>query len=166
MSDINGGEVLAGDDLDTWAGLATLLEWLPPALDGQLQRDADLTHFEYGILYALADAPERALRMSVLASYANSSLTRLSRAVTRLEARGWVRRAPDSSDGRYTLATLTDLGMERYEQATPGHVRTVRRLVLDPLTRAQARQLREISLRILKAVRHEEGWRPAAPPGG
>ena len=41
---------LQGDDLETWSALATVLEWLPAALDAQLQRDADLTHFEYGVL--------------------------------------------------------------------------------------------------------------------
>ena len=105
-------------------------------------RDAELTHFEYGILYALAAAPERTLRMSVLAGYANSSLSRLSRATSRLENRGWAQRSPDPQDGRSTLATLTDLGMEKYEQATPGHVELVGRLVLDRLTQAQRRQLR------------------------
>ena len=151
---------LSGEDLETWSALATVLEWLPAALDAQLGHDSDLTHFEYGILFALADAPGRTLRMSVLAGYANSSLSRLSRAASRLEAKGWLRRAPDPDDGRYTLATLTGAGAARFDQASPGHVRTVNRLVLEPLTQAQARQLREISRRIMRAIREEEGWRP------
>jgi DNA-binding MarR family transcriptional regulator len=153
--------VLDGDDLETWAALATMLEWLPAALDAGLQHDADLTHFEYGILYALADAPDHTLRMSVLANYANSSLTRLSRAAARLETKGLMHRAADPSDGRYTLATLTKVGLEEFEQATPGHVKTVHQLILDPLTQAQTRQLREISRRITRAIRDEEGWQPA-----
>jgi DNA-binding MarR family transcriptional regulator len=153
---------LAGEDLETWAALATVLEWLPSALDAQLQRDADLTHFEYGVLFALASAPDRRLRMSVLAGYANSSLSRLSRAVSRLESRGWVRRVLDPTDGRYTLAVLTDPGVTKVDEATPGHVRTVRRLVLDTLTQPQTRQLREISRRITRAIRDEEGWQPAS----
>jgi DNA-binding MarR family transcriptional regulator len=164
MPDSDNPVVLTGDDLETWAALATVLEWLPAALDAQLQRDANLTHFEYGILFALADAPDRTLRMSVLAGYANSSLTRLSRAVARLEAKGWVRRAPDPSDGRYTLATLTTLGQEKFDQATPGHVHTVNRLILNPLTQPQTRQLREISRRIMHAIRDEEGWQPSSSP--
>jgi DNA-binding MarR family transcriptional regulator len=132
--------------------------WLPSALDAQLQRDADLTHFEYGILFALADAVDRTLRMSVLASYANSSLTRLSRAAARLEAKGWIRRAPDPANGRYTLAILTDLGLEKCDQATPGHVQTVHRLVLNPLTQSQIRQLREINRRIIRAIRDKGEW--------
>lgn len=151
---------LSGEDLETWAALATVLEWLPPALDAQLQRDADLTHFEYGILFALADAPGLTLRMSVLASYANSSLSRLSRAASRLEKRDWLERTPDPGDGRYTLATLTPSGLKRCEEATPGHVDTVHRLVLDALTQPQRRQLREISRRVTKAIREDDGWQP------
>lgn len=152
--------VLAGEELETWAGLATVLEWLPAALDAQLQESAGLTHFEYGVLYALAHAPDRTLRMSVLAGYANSSLSRLSRAASRLEARGWLRRKPDPADGRYTLATLTAAGRKKVDRATPGHEATVHQLVLDPLTQAQRRQLREISRRIMHAIRDEEGWQP------
>ena len=162
MPDDNAPTVLSGDDLETWSALATVLEWLPSALDAQLQHDSDVTHFEYGLLFALADAPERTLRMAVLASYANSSLSRLSRAVSRLEAKGWVLRRPDPDDGRSTLAVLTDLGLEKERSASPGHVRLVRRLVLDPLTQSQTRQLQAISQRILRAVRDEEGWKPSS----
>jgi DNA-binding MarR family transcriptional regulator len=153
---------LAGDDLDTWSAFATVLEWLPAALDAQLLRDSDLTHFEYGILYALANADDGTLRLSVLAGFANSSLSRLSRATTRLETRGWLRREPDPADGRYTLAVLSAAGRETFELATPGHVLTVNRLVLGSLTRAQTKQLREISTRISRAIRDEGEWHPSS----
>lgn len=151
---------LNDQDLEIWASQATVLEWLPSALDAQLLRDSDLTHFEYGIIFALANATDLTLRMSVLADYANSSLSRLSRATARLESRGWVHRKPDSEDGRYTLAILTPAGLEKFSSATPGHVRTVHQLVLDPLTAAQKKQLREINRRILRAIRQNEGWQP------
>ena len=156
---------LEGDDLETWAALATLLEWLPPALDARLQREIGLTHFEYGVLFALADVDEHTLRLSVLAGYANSSLSRLSRALTRLETRGYVRRAADPADGRSTLAILTDQGRQAFDRATPGHTENVRRLVLDPLTQAQHRQLREVSRRITRAIRGDGAWqRDASRP--
>jgi DNA-binding MarR family transcriptional regulator len=163
MTDPEAAAELTGEDLETWSALATVLEWLPPALDAQLQRDAGLTHFEYGILYALDRAPGGTLRMSVLADYANSSLSRLSRAATRLETRGWLRRTPDPEDGRFTLAVLTADGRRTAVEATPGHVREVRRLVLDRLTPAQTRQLRDISRRIAQGIREEGGWQ--APAG-
>jgi DNA-binding MarR family transcriptional regulator len=153
---------LSDDDLHTWVALATVLEWLPSALDAQLQRDAGLTHFEFGVLFALSDAAEQTLRMSTLASYANSSLSRLSRAVARLETRQWVRRRPDPEDGRYTLATLTKLGMKKVHQAGPGHVQTVNRLIFDSLTQPQTRQLHDICRRIMLAIRSEDGWQPSA----
>jgi DNA-binding MarR family transcriptional regulator len=155
---------LSGEDLQTWAGLATVLEWLPAALDAQLLRDAQLTHFEYGILYALANAPDLTLRMSVLAGYANSSLSRLSRAATRLESRGLLRRRPDPADGRYTLATLTDEGRHTCTKATPGHVATVHTLVLDALTTAQKKQLCEITRKILRAIHPEGEWPGTTSP--
>lgn len=162
MDDRRDPQPLSGDDLSTWAAVATVLEWLPPALDAPLVSDFDLTHFEYGILFALADAPDARLRMSVLAGFANSSLSRLSRAVSRLEGRGWAERSRDPSDGRSTLATLTDAGREVLERATPAHARSVRELVLEPLTKAQRVQLRQISERIQRAIRDQNGWRP--PP--
>lgn len=164
MDDTPHRPALTGSDLTTWAALATVLEWLPPALDAPLVQRFDLTHFEYGILYALADAPELTLRMSILAGYANSSLSRLSRAATRLERRGWITRTRDPSDGRSTLAILTSAGLEVAETATPVHEQTVTELVLDPLTSAQKEQLRAISLRIQRAIREREGWAPATTP--
>lgn len=151
------------DELLTWSGLATLLEWLPALLDAQLQRDAGMSHFEFGVLFALLHAPDSTLRMSVLAGYANSTLTRLSRAVGRLERRQWVRRTADPDDGRYTLATLTELGRDAVERAAPGHVATVRRLVLRPLTTAQHRELQEVAARILAAAGAGQPWRPPDP---
>jgi DNA-binding MarR family transcriptional regulator len=155
---------LTGDDLETWAGLATLLEWLPAALDAQLLRDSELTHFEYGVLYALASAPDQTLRMSVLAGFANSSLSRLSRAVTRLESRSWVTRRPDPADGRFTLATLTAAGRQKCDEATPGHVETVHTFVLDALTQPQKKQLREITRRLLRAIHPEGEWSVSTSP--
>ncbi|MBH0082116.1 MarR family winged helix-turn-helix transcriptional regulator [Salinibacterium sp. SWN167] len=160
MTDLSPAPAFDDEKLETWAALATLLEWLPAALDSQMQRDSDLTHFEYGIMFALSDAADCTLRMSTLATYSNSSLSRLSRAVARLETKNWVCRVPDPSDGRYTLASLTDRGREKVEQATPGHVELVSRLVFDALTPTQTRQLHNISLRITSAIRAEGGWQP------
>jgi DNA-binding MarR family transcriptional regulator len=154
---------LSGDDLAAWSALATLLEWLPAALDAQLLKDSGLSHFEYGVLYALAAAPERTLRMSALAGFANSSLSRLSRAVSRLENRGWVERRADPEDGRTTLATLTAAGLAQQASAAPGHEALVRDVVLGPLSERQRRELRGIATTIAGALRPDGSW--SAPRG-
>jgi DNA-binding MarR family transcriptional regulator len=143
---------LDAEEGQAWRALASALVRLPAALDAQLHRDAGISHFEYQVLALLSEAPGRTLRMSALATLAEGSLPRLSQVVARLEQRGWVRRTPDPADGRYTLAILTDEGRAKVTDAAPGHVEEVRRLVIDPLTKAQARQLREISRRILRAI--------------
>jgi DNA-binding MarR family transcriptional regulator len=140
------------EERDVWLSLTSLLIKLPAALDAQLQRDSGLSHFEYSVLAGLSEAPEGALRMSVLAAYAEGSLPRLSQVVARLERRGLIRRTPDPDDGRYTLAVLTNEGRAVVVAAAPGHVETVRSLVFDPLTKSKTRQLRDICLRLLSAV--------------
>lgn len=75
-----------------------------------------------------------------------------------------MRRTPDPADGRFTLAILTDLGHQKVEEATPGHVQTVRELILDRLTKPQTRQLRGITTRITHAIRSEGSWVPPANP--
>jgi DNA-binding MarR family transcriptional regulator len=143
---------LDAEERQAWLALASALNRLPAALDAQLRRDAGISHFEYQVLALLSEAPGRTLRMSALATLAEGSLPRLSQVVARLEQPGWVRRTPDPADGRYTLAILTDQGLAKVTEAAPGHVQEVRRLVFDPLTKTQSRQLRDISRRIMRAI--------------
>ncbi|MBW9092681.1 MarR family transcriptional regulator [Microbacterium jejuense] len=151
--------------LEVWASVATLLERLPAALDAQLQRDSGLTHFEHGVLFALDSAPGRTLRMSTLAGYASSTLSRLSRAISRLEKKGWVRRHVDPTDGRVTLATLTDAGHETVARSTPAHHSLVERLVFQSLTEQQVRQLGTISRRVAEAIDPSApAWSPGSRP--
>jgi DNA-binding MarR family transcriptional regulator len=143
---------LSAEEQRAWRALSSVLIRLDAALDAQLRRDAGLSHFDYAVLATLSEAPARTLRMSELAALAEGSLSRLSQVVARLEARGWIGRAPDPADGRYTLATLTDDGYATVAATAPDHVREVRRLVFDPLTRAQVQQLASIGQRIARAI--------------
>jgi DNA-binding MarR family transcriptional regulator len=143
---------LSSDERQAWLTFVGVMMRLPAALDAQLQRDAGLSHFEYMVLAGLSEAPERTRRMSDLAGFTESGLPRLSQVVGRLEKRGWVHRSPDPSDGRITLATLTQDGWEKLVQTAPGHVQAVRALVFDPLTKPQSRHLSDISQRIMRAI--------------
>jgi DNA-binding MarR family transcriptional regulator len=155
---------LDAEEGQAWRALASTLVRLPAALDAQLRRDAGISHFEYQVLALLSEAPGRTLRMSELATLAEGSLPRLSQVAARLEQRGWVRRTPDPADGRYTLAALTDQGRAKVTEAAPGHVQEVRRLVFDPLTKAQSRQLRAIGRRITRAIDPDDHRPDDQPP--
>jgi DNA-binding MarR family transcriptional regulator len=117
-------------------------------LECQLQRDAGLSFIEYHALARLSEDPEHTLRMSTLAELTNASLSRLSHLVKRLEARGLVRREPDPTDGRFTNAILTKSGYQKLVATAPGHVETVRALVIDCLSAEELAQLRAISERL------------------
>jgi DNA-binding MarR family transcriptional regulator len=137
-------EWLDDDERAAWLRLIAVVELLPGVLDSQLRSQSGVTHFEYYVLAMLSEAPERTLRMAALAQRTNATLPRLSHVVRRLEERGLVERFPCPEDGRVTMARLTDAGWDAVVAAAPGHVSTVRRHVLDPLTREQLDQLRVI----------------------
>jgi DNA-binding MarR family transcriptional regulator len=136
---------LDDDEQRTWRAFLTADRLLFERLERQLQRDAGLPHAYYEILVRLSEAPDRTLRMSQLAETSLSSRSRLSHAVARLEAAGWVRRRACAEDRRGAWAELTDAGLAKLELAAPGHVEAVRTELFDALTREQQHALREIS---------------------
>ena len=148
------------DERAAWLRLIAVVELLPSALDAQLRRDSQLTHFDYYVLAMLSESPERTLRMTALAARTNATLPRLSHVVRRLEDRGLVERFPCPQDGRATNARLTTAGWEAVVAAAPGHVEAVRRHVLDPLTPAQVRQLREICDALLPTLDTDRALAP------
>lgn len=139
-----------------WVRLAALMELLPGVLDSQLRRDADLTHFDYWVLSMLSEAPDRTLRMTDLAVRTNSSLSRLSHVVAKLEARGLVERNACLNDRRATNATLTEAGWAKVVATAPGHVETVRHFVIDALTPEQISELTGIAGAIVARVDPQE----------
>jgi DNA-binding MarR family transcriptional regulator len=143
---------LTPGELAAWMSVTRLITRLPWALDAQLQRDADLSMVEYMTLAALAEAPDWTLRMSELAEHASSSLSRLSHLVKRLESRGYVRREPDPTDGRFTNAILLPAGQRKMESAALAHVAYVRQLVIDNLSPERLRRLGQDADRIVGRI--------------
>ncbi|MEU1378053.1 MarR family winged helix-turn-helix transcriptional regulator [Streptomyces triculaminicus] len=146
---------LDDDQQALWQELLTVVIALPAALDRQLQRDAGISNFEYGVLARLSMADDATMRLSDLARVCDSTQPRLSKLMDRFEARDWATRRPDPGDGRYTLATLTDTGRQKLADSAPEHVAQVKRLVFDPLSAAQRRHLEAALTRIAATVRQE-----------
>jgi DNA-binding MarR family transcriptional regulator len=143
---------LTDDEMAAWLRLVAVVELLPGVLDGQLRRDAALTHFDYHVLAMLSEAPRHTLRMTELATRTNATLPRLSHVVRRLEERGLVERAPCPSDGRATNARLTEDGWAKVRRTAPGHLATVREHVFDALTPEQVSQLESIAGAVLERL--------------
>ncbi len=138
--------------LDDWIATVGLLLALIPALDAQLKRDAGLNTFEYHVLVALEYVGGTGMPMTDLAAFTQGSPSRLSHAVSRLEQSGWVERHACTEAGRRTAARLTEAGRRKLEEAAPGHVREVRRLVVDALSPEQFDALGDAARTVVAAI--------------
>ena len=134
---------LTAEQQQTWRAFLAMTATLNTRIERDLQR-AGMPHAYYLILAMLSEAPDRSLRMNQLADLAQASQSRLSHAVARLEAHGWVRRTPAAGDRRGQVASLTDAGHARLVEVAPGHAETVRSAMFDPLTPEQVEQFRAI----------------------
>lgn len=143
---------LTPGQLSSWLSVVRLMTRLPWAIDAQLQRDADLSMIEYMTMAILSETPDWTMRMSDLAERTSASLSRLSHLVKRLENRGYVRREPDPTDGRFTNAILLPAGLEKLESAAPSHVAYVRQLVIDNLSPERLRRLGQDADRIVGRI--------------
>lgn len=132
---------LSPEEREAWLALVSIMFTLPGSIESQLQTEADLSLAEYLVLAMLSEAPDRRRRMSDLAAVTNTSQSRLSRIVARLEREDLVVRTGDATDKRVVLAEITDRGLATVQQVAPGHVAHVRRTVIDRLTPVQVQQL-------------------------
>lgn len=157
---------LSSAEQRAWRRTAAVMTLLPAALDAQLQRDAGMTQFAYLVLAMLSEAPGRTLTMSELAGRVNSSLSRLSHVVSRLEAQACVRRGPCPGNRRVTIAELTDTGWDRVVAAAPGHAAEVRRLLFEALDADDVARLTEILGTVLGRLDPEERMGAGASAAG
>jgi DNA-binding MarR family transcriptional regulator len=152
---------LSQSEQQAWRAFLNACRRLFPEMDAHLQHVAGIPHAYYEILVRLSEAPGRELRMTQLADASTSSKSRLSHAVARLEARGWVERLACETDRRGQIARLTDAGFAALDAAAHQHVEQVRRMVFDQLTPTQVGQLAAISAAIEAGV-EEVSSSPAA----
>ncbi len=129
---------------DAWIGLLETHKRLTRALDAELEAQHGLTISALEALGRLAAAPGRSLRLSALASGCGLSLSRISRIVDALEARGLVERQAVAADARAVEGHLTDAGLELVRCAQKAHFEAVQRTFFE--------QLSEDEIAILAAV--------------
>jgi DNA-binding MarR family transcriptional regulator len=143
---------LTEEELASWFPVAGVMLKLNPALDSQLQRDSDMTHFDYLCLAMLSEESDWTSTMSALAARTNASLSRLSHVISKLEKRGWVSRCRSEVSRRVTMVTMTEEGYARLVEAAPGHVETVRSLIYDGLSDDDVANLQKLMTHILERI--------------
>ncbi len=118
--------------IDAWLALLRAHATLTRQLAVDLVEETGLTLGDYDVLSQLAFAGG-ALRMTELADKAFSSRSGMTRRVDRLVEQGLVSRAEADADGRGVVVTLTDMGLSRFKETAPIHIRRVAELFAAPL---------------------------------
>lgn len=148
---------LTEDEQRAWRAFLEATQLLFHRLDRELQQDAGLSQAEYEILVRLSEVPGRSLRMGELANQTLFSRSRLSHAVARLEAAGWVRRHSCVTDGRGTEAVLLDKGKALLDKAARAHVAAVRRYFFDQLSKSDVARIERIADAVREPLREADG---------
>lgn len=155
---------LSLEDRASWAVTTSAFLTLQSRVEGDLHREAGMTPFEFHVLLVLAGVEAEAgeLAMSVLAYRVDSSLSRLSHVVRRLETRGWLARRVSPSDARVTLARLTDEGRRKMQIGSEASARVITENWVRHLGDEDRRDLARASTRLLRGLR-EQHWLFDAP---
>ena len=147
---------LSEPEQKAWRAYLEATSRLSDRFNRDLQRTHGLSMTDYEILVRLSEAPGRMIRMTQLAAETFSSKSRLSHAINRLENADMVERVGCDTDKRGWYAKLTDHGYARLEQAAPDHVMSVRRHLLDALSRDDFLAIGERMAAIVAHLRTEE----------
>jgi DNA-binding MarR family transcriptional regulator len=107
----------AADGMAAVTSIVRAQQILLGRIDEQL-RPLELTFARYELLMLLHFSREGRLPLNVIGTRLQVHPTSVTSAVDRLERQGFVRRSPHPTDGRTTLAELTDHGRERALEAT------------------------------------------------
>lgn len=134
---------LTEPEMRAWRGLVSSTTALLAVLDNELQTEHGLTLGDYEVLVHLSDAPDRAIRMSELASRLHLSPSGITRRIDGLVKGGLVERRRCPSDRRGSNAVLTPLGLKTLQTCAPTHLRGVREHFVDRLNPQQLAQLAE-----------------------
>jgi DNA-binding MarR family transcriptional regulator len=151
--------------ISAWRSFLVAHARITRRLDDELQAAHGLSLAEYDALLQIATAPDRRIRMNVLAERVILSRSGITRLVDRLEAQGCVERLACETDARGQEAGLTAVGLDRLRTAARTHLDGVRRYFLDRLDDPSLAAL-ETALRRVgdplagDARRSHEGCRP------
>ena len=104
---------------------------------------------DFEVLVHLTDNPEGRVRVTDLARLLHWERSRVSHHVKRMERRRLVQRLECSEDGRGAFVVITAQGRAAIEEAAPGHVRAVRRLMFDALGREEKAALAAVIDKLL-----------------
>jgi DNA-binding MarR family transcriptional regulator len=128
-----------------WRGYRKMRGLLDLQLSRDLAEDSGFSDADYDVLSSVSESDDHRIRLTDLARRMLWSKSRLSHQITRMQQRGLVDREEHPADGRGTVVVLTDHGWQAIRAAAPAHVASVRRHLIDQLSREQIEALGDIA---------------------
>lgn len=125
---------LQGAALEAWRSYLQSHAAILRELDAELVAVHAMTSRDYEVLLYLAQAPDRKLPMSALATSTMLTRSGITRLVDGLVENGLIERVSCPSDARISYARLTDVGYEKLRQAGCTHIASINRLFLEHFT--------------------------------
>jgi len=116
-----------------WARYNAVLTTVPGMIDERMRAATGLSRFHYMLLETLANDPQGQVQLADVARAADSSLSRLSHAITRLEDAGLVERRACDEDRRASWAVLTPAGVQAMADARESYQAVMREVLLDKI---------------------------------
>jgi DNA-binding MarR family transcriptional regulator len=143
---------LSDEQQRIWRNWLRLNRELQATLAREIAASSDLSMADFGVLVQLTDVPDGRARISELADNLGWERSRVSHQLKRMQSRGLVERFECEEDGRGSFVGVTDAGRRAIADAAPGHVASVRRLVVDHLTTEEYADFGRLVDRLLEAV--------------
>jgi len=114
-----------------WRRYNALLTTVPGMIDERMRAATGLSRFQFMLLDTIESHPERRVQLADVARATDSSLSRLSHAITRLEEAGFVERRPCDDDRRASWAVITSKGTDAVVDARASLATVMREVLLD-----------------------------------
>ncbi|WP_254458748.1 MarR family winged helix-turn-helix transcriptional regulator [Xanthomonas sacchari] len=134
---------LSTRELAIWHAFKQMGQTVMAAVEKDLAAGVGLTGSDFGVLSRLVDLGKGELRQQALADSMGWHKSRLSHQLTRMQARGLIRRS--DAEPRVVTVAITALGREKIAAARPVHAAAVRTRLLDRLSTEDAQVLLKLS---------------------
>lgn len=143
---------LDADQLETWRVFQVMRRQLDLTLERRLQADAGISSADFAILASLADTPGKMLRAGRIGDLIGWEKSRVSHQLSRMEARGLIRRVECGDDARGVWIELTPDGNRAVLAALRDHTDAIRQYFFGLVSDDEQQLLADISRRVLDAI--------------
>ena len=139
---------LEGTELEAWRSYLQSHASILRELDAELVAEHGMTARDYEVLLYLAQAPDRRLPMSVLATSTMLTRSGITRLVDGLVEACLIERVACTEDARVSYARLTDEGYSKLRDAGCTHIAGIQRLFLEHFSPEEIGQLSSLLSRL------------------